>query len=124
MANNVEELRKKVDELKKHLAGLKDAKKNDPKAREARKSLKRAQRRLALISPKALEDRLKNNQKVLDLISKTLSEMTKGAKKVVGNPYVHSLRKKTKSYNKRIKKLNRLIEKKKADNPSADAKPS
>src|SRR5262245_19143817 len=126
MVSNADALKKKIDELKKQLAS-KEAPKGDPKARGLRKELKRAQRRYALLTPLSLENQLKRSQKVLDLIGKTLGEITKGTKKVVGNPYVHSLRKKTKSYNKRIKKVNRLLEKRKKDAgpaPAAESKPA
>ena len=127
MVSNADALKKKIDELKKQLAGSKEAAKADPKFRALRKELKRAQRRYALLTPLSLENQLKRSQKVLDLIGKTLGEITKGTKKVVGNPYVHSLRKKTKSYNKRIKKVNRLLEKRKKDAgpaPAAESKPA
>ncbi|HKS17566.1 MAG TPA: hypothetical protein VJU16_09665, partial [Planctomycetota bacterium] len=100
MVSNADALKKKIDELKKQLAAHKDAPKGEPKSRALRKELKRAQRRYALLTPLSLENQLKRSQKVLDLIGKTLGEITKGTKKVVGNHYVHSLRKKTKSYNK------------------------
>lgn len=124
MVSNADALKKKIDELKKQLATHKDAPKGEPKSRALRKELKRAQRRLAALTPLSLENQLKRSQKVLDLIGKTLGEITKGAKKVVGNPYVHSLRKKTKSYNKRIKKANRLLEKAKKGQAPAEAKPA
>jgi hypothetical protein len=126
MVSYADALKKKIDELKKQLAGQKDAAKADPKARALRKELKRTQRRLATLTPMSLENQLKRSQKILDLIGKTLGELTKGAKKVVGNPYVHSLRKKTKSYNKRIKKTNRLLEKRKKDGaaPAQESKPA
>ena len=125
MVSNADALKKKIEELKKQLAAHKEAAKADPKARALRKELKRAQRRYALLTPLSLENQLKRSQKILDLIGKELGEITKGAKKVVGNPYVHSLRKKTKSYNKRIKKANRLLEKaKKGQAPAAETKPA
>ena len=126
MVSNADALKKKIDELKKQLAGQKESATPDPKARALRKELKRAQRRLASMTPLSLENQLKRSQKILDLIGKTLGELTKGAKKVVGNPYVHSLRKKTKSYNKRIKKTNRLLEKRKKDSPApaTESKPA
>jgi cob(I)alamin adenosyltransferase len=107
MVSNADALKKKIDELKKQLATHKDAPKGEPKSRALRKELKRS-------------------QKILDLIGKELGEITKGAKKTVGNPYVHSLRKKTKSYNKRIKKTNRLLAKKKKDAgpAAAESKPA
>jgi len=126
MVSNADALKKKIEELKKQLSGHKDAPKGEPKSRALRKELKRAQRRFASLTPLSLESQLKRSQKILELIGKSLSEMTQGAKKVVGNPYVHSLRKKTKSYNKRIKKVNRLLEKRKKDAPApaAEAKPA
>jgi len=125
MVSNADALKKKIDELKKQLEAHKDSKNTDLKARALRKELKRTQRKFAVLTPLSLDNQLKRSQKVLDLIGKELGELTKGAKKVVGNPYVHSLRKKTKSYNKRIKKINRLIEKKKKDAPAAvEAKPA
>ena len=124
MVSNADALKKKIEELKKQLAGGTDSAKQDPKRRVLRKELKRAQRRLAVLTPLSLESQLKRSQKILDLIGKDLGELTKGAKKVVGNPYVHSLRKKTKSYNKRIKKVNRLLEKQKKSAPAAPAAPA
>src|SRR5688572_7830240 len=127
MVSNADALKKKIDELKQQLAAHKETAKNDPKSRGLRKELKRAQRRYALLTPLSLESQLKRSQKILDLIGKELGEITKGAKKVVGNPYVHSLRKKTKSYNKRIKKVNRLLAKNKKDAapaPAAESKPA
>jgi len=125
MVSNADALKKKIEELKKQLAGQKETAKGDPKVRALRKELKRSQRRFASLTPLSLEDQLKRSQKILELIGKSLSEMTQGAKKVVGNPYVHSLRKKTKSFNKRIKKINRLLEKKKKDaGPEPKAAPA
>jgi chromosome segregation ATPase len=123
MVSNADALKKKIDELKKQLAAHKESSNADMKARALRKELKRAQRRFASLTPLSLESQLKRSQKILDLIGKTLGEITKGAKKVVGNPYVHSLRKKTKSYNKRIKKVNRLLEKRKKDGASTAPEP-
>jgi len=124
MVSNADALKKKIEELKKQLAAHKEAPKGEPKSRALRKELKRAQRRYALLTPLSLENQLKRSQKILDLIGKELGEITKGAKKVVGNPYVHSLRKKTKSYNKRVKKANRLLEKVKKGQPPAETKPA
>ena len=124
MVSNADDLRKKIEELRKKLGASKEAGKADPARRALRKELKRAQRRLAILTPLSLENQLKRSQKVLDLIGKTLGEITKGAKKTVGNPYVHSLRKKTKSYNKRIKKANRLLEKAKKGQAPTEAKPA
>ncbi|MBI4563335.1 MAG: hypothetical protein HY716_01405 [Planctomycetes bacterium] len=125
MVSNADDLRKKVEELKKQLAGLGEASKGDPRRRTLRKELKRAQRRLAGLTPLSLEQQLARSQKFSDLIAKRLSDMTKSGKKSQADPFVHSLRKKTKSFNRRIKKLNRLIEKGKRSNPPpTEAKPT
>jgi hypothetical protein len=132
MVSNADGLKKKIAELKKQLATKQGAPRGDAGVRALRKDLRRAQRRLANLTPLSLEDQVKRSQKVLELLGKALAEITKGAKKSVGNPYVHSLRKKTKSFNRRIKKLGRLTEKRKKDAapaapaapPAADAKPA
>ncbi|MBI2931069.1 MAG: hypothetical protein HYY16_05410 [Planctomycetes bacterium] len=122
MTDKQEALKKIIAEFKekvsKQTAASKEPK-NDPELRELRKQLKRAQRRLAKITKYSLEESVKRTQKRSDIISKLLSDMTKGAKKVQADPYVHSLRKKSKSLNKRLKKLNRLIEKQKKAAPPA-----
>ncbi len=121
---NADALKKKIADLKVQVQGFKDLKSHDPKVRSARKALKRAQRKLSLATPEGLEARVKRLQRNLDFVGKQLGELTKGSKKVVGNPFVHSLRKKTKSYNKRIKAANRRIEAKKASAPPAPAAPA
>src|SRR2546426_226928 len=79
--------------------------------RQLRKSLKRAQRRLALLTPLNHEQKVARVTKLTDLLAKRLSDLTQGAKKVQANPYVRSLKKKTKSLNKRKKKLDRIAKK-------------
>jgi uncharacterized membrane protein YfbV (UPF0208 family) len=114
MADPKENLKKKIAELKgqlaQHKAAGKDLKK-DPTCRQLRKTLKRAQRRLALLTPLTFEQKVAQVAKFTELINKRLGELTQGAKKVQGNPYVHSLRKKLKSLNKRKKKLDRIAKK-------------
>ena len=115
MADKKEELKKQIAELKEKISKLRAAgkeSKKDPELRKLVKALKRVQRQHAELLKPSLEDDLKKTQKQMDIVGKMLSDMTKGAKKVMGDPYVHSLRKKTKSLNKRIKKVNRLIAKK------------
>jgi len=114
MADPKEALKKKVEDLKakvakEHAAG-KDSKK-DPAFRSLRKELKRAQRRLALVTPLNHEQKVARVGKLTDLLAKRLGELTQGAKKVQANPYVRSLKKKTKSLNKRKKKLDRIAKK-------------
>ncbi len=109
-AFDTNELKKKIETLKGQLKNVKEWK--SPEARNARRLLKHAQRRLAILQPKSLEERHKRLTKLNDLTGKTLSEMSKTMKKPAENAFVHSLRKKVKSLNKRVKKLDRLIKKK------------
>lgn len=114
MADQKEALKKKVADLKekvaKEFAAGKDSKK-DAAFRQLRKDLKRAQRRLALQSPLNHEEKITRVSKLTDLLAKRLGELTQGAKKVQANPYVRSIKKKTKSLNKRKKKLDRISKK-------------
>jgi len=119
MADAKEALKKKIADLKaqvakEHAAG-KDSKK-DPALRAIRKQLKRAQRRLSLLTPLNHEQKVNRVGKLTDLLAKRLGELTQGAKKVQANPYVRSLKKKTKSLNKRKKKLDRIAKKLAAKN--------
>ncbi len=126
MADPKADLVKKIDGLKKQLVDQKTAGKDprkDPTCRQLRKSLKRAQRRLSLLSPLTFEQKVVRNGKLMDLVSKRMGELTQGAKKVQANPYVHSLRKKTKSLNKQKKALDRVA-KKAAARATAAAKPA
>jgi hypothetical protein len=126
MADAKEALKKKVADLKdqvsKQNAAGKDSKK-DSVFRQLRKSLKRAQRRLALLTPLNFEQKVARVTKLTDLLAKRLSELTQGAKKVQANPYVRSLKKKTKSLNKRKKKLDRIAKKLAAKNAPPKAAP-
>jgi len=114
MADPKEALKKKVADLKdqvaKQFAAGKDSKK-DPAFRKLRKDLKRAQRKLALLSPLNHDQKVARVTKLTDLLAKRLSDLTQGAKKVQANPYVRSIKKKTKSLNKRKKKLDRIAKK-------------
>jgi hypothetical protein len=110
------------DQLAKQKAAGKDLKK-DATCRQLRKTLKRAQRKLALLSPLTLEQKQARNAKFSELIAKRLSELTQGQKKVQANPYIHSLRKKTKSLNKQKKKLDRVAKKLAANKPAKAAPP-
>jgi len=114
MPDQKEALKKKIADLKekvaKEFAAKKDSKK-DPAFRKLRKELKRAQRRLSLLSPLTQEQKVDRVSKLTDMLSKRLSELTQGAKKVQANPYVRSIKKKTKSLTKRKKKLDRIAKK-------------
>lgn len=114
MSEQKEVLTKKItalqDQLGKAKAAGKDLKK-DADLRQARKTLKRAQRRLALLTPLTLEQRQARVAKISDMLAKRISDLTQGQKKIQGNPYVRSLRKKTKSANKAKKKLDRVAKK-------------
>src|SRR6185503_7348143 len=127
MADPKEALKKKIADLKEkvakeHAAG-KDSKK-DPALRSLRKQLKRAQRRLSLLTPLNHEQKVTRVSKLTDLLAKRLAEITQGAKKVQANPYVRSLKKKTKSLNKRKKKLDRIAKKLAAKNAPPKAAPA
>jgi hypothetical protein len=114
MADQKEALKKKVADLKekvaKEFAAGKDSKK-DPAFRKLRKELKRAQRKLSLITPLNHEQKVARVAKLTDLLAKRLGELTQGAKKIQANPYVRSIKKKNKSINKRKKKLDRIAKK-------------
>jgi len=126
MADAKEALKKKIADLKakvaKEFAAGKDSKK-DPAFRQMRKDLKRAQRRLALLTPLNHEQKVARNTKLTDLLAKRMSELTQGAKKVQANPYVRSLKKKNKSLNKAKKKLDRIAKKLAAKNAPPKAAP-
>jgi hypothetical protein len=127
MADPKEALKKKVADLKDQVAKAKAAgkdSKKDAAYRSIRKQLKRAQRRLALLTPLNHEQKVDRVTKLTDLLAKRMSELTQGAKKVQANPYVRSLRKKTKSLNKRKKKLDRIAKKLAAKNAPPKAAPA
>jgi hypothetical protein len=114
MADPKELLKKKIADLKDQLAKLKAAGKDlkkEANGRKLRKELKRAQRRLSLLTPLTHAQKADRVAKLTDLLAKRLAELTQGAKKVQANPYVRSLKKKTKSLNKRKKKLDRIAKK-------------
>ncbi|HXX93295.1 MAG TPA: hypothetical protein VEN81_06650 [Planctomycetota bacterium] len=114
MADPKEALKKKIAELKAQLAKERAAGKSTNKdlgVRQLHKDLKRAQRKLALLSPLSFDQKVARVAKLTDLVAKRMGELTQGAKKIQANPYVHSLRKKTKSLNKRKKKLDRIAKK-------------
>ena len=127
MADPKETLKKKIADLKdkvakEHAAG-KDSKK-DPALRKLRKDLKRAQRRLALLTPLTHDQKVARVSKLTEFLTKRMSELTQGAKKVQANPYVRSIKKKTKSLNKRKKRLDRIAKKLAAKNAPPKAAPA
>ena len=126
MADPKEALKKTIADLKakvaKEFAAGKDSKK-DSAFRQMRKELKRAQRRLALLTPLTHEQKVARVSKLTDFLTKRMSELTQGAKKVQANPYVRSLKKKTKSLNKAKKKLDRIAKKLAAKNAPPKAAP-
>jgi hypothetical protein len=127
MADQKEALKKKIADLKekvaKEFAAGKDSKK-DPALRKMRKDLKRAQRRLALLTPLTHEQKVARVAKLTDFLTKRMSDLTQGAKKVQANPYVRSIKKKTKSLNKAKKKLDRIAKKLAAKNAPPKAPPA
>jgi Zn-dependent M32 family carboxypeptidase len=114
MPDQKEALKKTITELADKLSKLKAAGKDlkkDADARASRKALKRAQRRLALLSPLTHDQKIARQTKLVDMINKRLGELTQGAKKVQANPYVRSCKKKLKSLNKLKKRLDRQAKK-------------
>jgi hypothetical protein len=126
MADPKEDLKKKIAALKEQLAQQKAAGKDlkkEPACRQMRKSLKRAQRRLALLTPLTFEQKQARVAKLAEMLGKRMGELTQGAKKVQANPYVRSIRKKTKSANKAKKKLDRIAKKMEAAKAAVAAPP-
>ncbi len=127
MPDQKEALKKIVADLKekvgKEKAAGKDSKK-DPAFRALRKQLKRAQRKLALITPLGHEQKVARQAKFVDMITKRLGELTQGAKKIQANPYVRSCKKKLKSLNKLKKRLDRKAKKAAAKAAPAAAAPA
>lgn len=120
MADPREAAKKTIEEINAKISQHKSADpRKDPVRRALRKQLKRAQRRLRQLTPLSLADRATRTQKFLDVVNKSLSDLTKNTKKSVGDPAVHSLRKKMKSCNKALKKIARL--QKKQPQPAAEA---
>jgi hypothetical protein len=64
-----------------------------------------------MLTPLTHEQKVDRVGKLTDMLAKRLSELTQGAKKVQANPYVRSMKKKTKSLTKRKKKLDRIAKK-------------
>ena len=122
-----EDLKKKIESISKQIteqkAAGKDLKK-DATCRQLRKSLKRAQRKLHLLTPLTGQPLMDRVGKLADALSKRLGELTQGQKKVQANPYVRSIRKKTKSINKLKKRLERRAKKAAAKAPPAAAAPA
>ena len=124
MPDQKEELKKKIEGLRKQLADQKAAGKDprkDPTMRQLRKTLKRAQRRLRLLTPVTIQQRQDRVAKLTELLGKRLGELTQGQKKVQANPYVRSIKKKTKSLNKLKKRLDRQAKKAAEKAPPAPA---
>ena len=127
MADPKEALKKKIADLKDQVAKAHTAGKDprkDLELRQVRKQLKRAQRRLSLLSPLTHEQKVARVAKLTDLLAKRMSDLTQGAKKVQANPYVRSIKKKNKSLNKRKKRLDRIGKKIAAKNAPPKAAPA
>ncbi len=124
MKATVEAVRKDVEQLKGKVAEARKTSKNpkaDPALRSILKKLKRAQRKLAGAAPPPPETKHKSLQKRLDRIGVILGELTK-AKKSSGDANVRSLRKKSRSVTRQMRRVNKIIEKqKKASAPKETA---
>ena len=84
---------------------------SDTELRRARRKLKRFQRKAARKVILTVPEQITRAKKILDMLNVRLDVLTKTAKKTSEDPHVHSLRKKSKSLNKRLKQLGRLQEK-------------
>ena len=102
-----ENLTKTIEELKGKLAKAKGGKKTPGDARVIRKSLKRAQRRLSILSPLSIEKQSERCDQLQEMVNKRMEKLGQSSQKIEGNPYLHSLRKKTKALNKLKKRLER-----------------
>lgn len=110
MALEPEKLKAEVAKLKEQVAAKAKASKEprkDPELRKARKTLKRAQRKLTRTVVVSPADQAAKAQKLIDHLSKMSDTLTKEHKKASGDPHVHSLRKKIRSLNRKIKRINR-----------------
>lgn len=127
MADQKETLKKKISDLKGQLTKQKEAGKDlkvDKDCRQLRKTLKRAQRRLKLLTPRTLEEKGTRLDQLLEMVTTQMSAMTKDSKKASDNPHVHSLRKKVKSINKLKKANDRRIKKRDEKSKPAAAPPA
>lgn len=120
--------KEKLAQLKVQVAELRvktQDSRTDADLRRARKRLKRAQRRHSRQTLLSLPQQVARSQKLLDMINIRLDVLTKKSKKKSDDAHVHGLRKKSKSLNKRLKKLGRLQEKakKKAEGGEKPAAP-
>ncbi len=126
MADPKDALKKKIADLKDQLAKQKAAGKDlkkDAACRQMRKTLKRAQRRLALLTPLSFDQKVARVGKLTDMVNARMGEITQGAKKIQANPYVRSLRKKLKSLNKAKKQLDRTAKEAEAAKAAKAAPP-
>ena len=119
-----EKLKKEIEILKGKLTKAKGGKKTPGDARVLRKSLKRAQRRLRILSPLTLEQSSERCDKLLEMINKRMETLGQSSKKIEGNPYLHSLRKKTKAINKLKKRLDRAAKRVAAKAPPPEKTPA
>jgi hypothetical protein len=122
MADQKEKLKKQIEELKGKLAKSDGAKK-EGEARTLRKSIKRAQRKLRLLTPLTIEEKSARTEQLTELVAKQMEQVGQNSKRIEGNPYLKSLRKKTKALNKLKKRLDRFA-KKAAAKAAAKAPPA
>jgi capsule polysaccharide export protein KpsE/RkpR len=96
------------EKIKKRGQRVKDPKK-DLILRRMRKGLKRAQRKLARLTPLSIKEQVERTQRLMEMINKRIDILTKKGKRS-DDPYVHSLRKRLKSLNKQLKRQNKSLE--------------
>lgn len=128
MAANMEKIQAEIQKIREEIKKASGKEGADKRAlrlqtREMRKLLKRKQRKLSAAKPMTQADRLKRLQKLLENVTAQQSELQKNTKKKTGDPNVHSFSKKVRSLNRRIKKINRIMENHKAPEAPAAAAP-
>ena len=108
----LEKLKQSIGILEEKIekAGKSKSKTKDAKITELNIWLKKVTRRARKLEPVDVNKRIETKQKVLDAVTKLHDNLTKMGKKPF-DAYVHSFRKKIKSLNLQIKRLNKKVKK-------------
>lgn len=123
-AKKLKQIEESIGIIKGQVEKLKAKGPNDPLFRQVRKKLKRFQRRYAILKPVTIEEKLARMKKMVEILNGKLEALKKKGKKP-GNAYFNSLSSKIKSFNKKIKKCSKIIEKKqKAAAPAGTTQPT
>jgi hypothetical protein len=111
---SIDLLRKELDKKAKANKG-----KPDSKERYLRRQLKKSQRKLAQTRILTLEESLVKTEALLEQINRQMDEV-KGKGKTAEDAYYHSLSKKSKSLNKKLRSLKRQQKKAEAKKAKAE----